>query len=95
MSKPWEIELTKDQLGKFRRILRDLKDIRYGGMSNICPFDSFNCNRSRPTCGSFIKGLKKITHIRRCPCFSFRTASLIWRIEALLEYNKRLHSIHK
>lgn len=86
MSKPWEIELTEAQLSRFKRILEDL---RYNDASFICPFIPNSCNKSRPTCSSFVKGLKRITRRRACPCHKFRTASLIWRIEALLEYNEQ------
>lgn len=85
MPKPWEIKLTKDPLGRFKRILSDLK---YGGVSSVCPFDSDSCNRRRPTCTDFVEGLKGINYRQTCPCHKFRTASLIWRIEALLKYNE-------
>lgn len=87
MSKSWEIKLTNNELYKFRQIL---KDLRNRGGSFFCPFDSSTCNRSKPTCAVFIKGLKRIDHSSKtaCPCYKFRTASLIWRIERLLKYNK-------
>lgn len=102
MSKPWEIELTKDQSYKFVKVLKGLKK---NGLSPICPFKPSICNRSKPPCNSFVKGLKRVSSSSKavCPCFRFRTASLIWRIERLLKYNKlfirhkhiSIHSIPK
>lgn len=87
MSKPWEIKLTEDQLYRFEEILNDLKS---KGTSSVCPFTPYLCNRPKPTCANFIKGLRRIDHSTEtaCPCHKFRTISLIWRIEKLLEYNK-------
>lgn len=100
MSKSWEIKLTSKELYKFRQILKDLKAKK---VSHICPFDSDLCNRNKPTCANFVKGLKQITYEKSCPCYKFRTKSLIWRIERLLKYNKlfirhkhiSIHSISK
>lgn len=89
MSKPWETELTKDQLGRFESILSNLKVLK---TSTICPFNPRVCDRSRPTCADLVKGLKKINLRRACPCYKFRTTSLIWRIKKLLDYNNFVQS---
>ena len=89
MNKPWEIRLPEIQIGAFKHVLKDLKERK---VSSLCPFDQHTCDRDRPRCGSFVKGLRRNDGKteRVCPCYKFRTKSLIRRIEALLRYNKEV-----
>ena len=88
MTKPWEVKLSKDELESFSIILRNLKEF---GRSSLCPFNPDTCNRSKPTCFFLIKGLKRNDNKRKlsCPCYKFRTKSLIVRITKLLKYNNQ------
>ena len=94
MPKSWEMTLTKDHLHLFEQILNDL---RVNRVSYICPFNSSQCNRSAPTCASFVKGLKRIDNSTEtaCPCYKFRPAALIGRIERLLKYNSFVQSTNE
>ncbi len=85
--KPWEIELTDEEINRFELILLDIDG---GGKSSICPFcndtNLSNCNR----CIQLFSDIRNINLRLKlsCPCDEFSPEFITERIEKLLQYNE-------
>ncbi|MCK4498911.1 hypothetical protein KAU11_00260 [Candidatus Babeliales bacterium] len=86
--RPWEIELSDEEIDRFELILLDIDG---GGRSKICPFPKDD--RSIEDCSNCIQLFSDIKNAEvplrlSCPCDIFPPEVITERIEKLLQYNE-------